>query len=238
MSGHSKWSTIKRAKGAKDAKRSALFGKLSKQITLAVREGGGSGDPDHNFKLRMEIDRAKAQSLPNTTIERAIKKGLGKDGSAIEKIVYEGYGPFGVPLLIETATDNKNRTVASIKHLLTKNNGSLGTQGSVAWQFQSTGQILVERDGQIEDYQLIAIDLGADDVIESNDGLEIKTTPELLEKIEKTLKDAGASIASSEVIQENTQPISLDEKQQRKIDSLIEQLEDDEDVTAIHAGTA
>lgn len=237
MSGHSKWSTIKRAKGAKDAKRSDLFSKLAKQISIAVREGGGSGDPTHNFKLRLEIERAKAQSLPNANIERAIKKGLGQEGGAmIEKIIYEGYGPFGVPLLIVTATDNKNRTVASIKHILNKNNGSLGAQNSVAWQFQSIGQILVERTDNLEDLQLVAIDNGATDVKESQEGLEIEVNPESLEKLKAALEASGAKIVQAEVIQQSTQPVELDQKQQQALDSLIEQLEDDEDVTAVHAG--
>ncbi|MEZ4180557.1 MAG: YebC/PmpR family DNA-binding transcriptional regulator [Candidatus Doudnabacteria bacterium] len=236
MSGHSKWSTIKRAKGAADAKRSTLFNRLSKQISIAVKEGGGSGDPALNFKLRVEIDKAKAQSLPHTTIDRAIKKGLGEGGAAIEKVVYEGYGPFGVPILIVTATDNKNRTVASIKHILSKNNGNLGEQGSVAWQFKTIGQILVERDNQIDTYSLLAIDSGAEDVIETEEGLEIKTTPESINQIKEQLQSAGANIVSSEVIMESTQPISLDESQAKKIQNLAEILEEDDDVVAIHLG--
>jgi YebC/PmpR family DNA-binding regulatory protein len=135
MSGHSKWSTIKRQKGAADAKKGAMFAKLSKKISVAAREGK-SGDPALNFRLRVEIDKARAQSMPNDNIERAIKKGLGQDGSvALEEAVYEGYGPGGSAFLIEAITDNTNRTVQSIKTIFTKNGGSLGTQGSVAWQF-------------------------------------------------------------------------------------------------------
>lgn len=138
MSGHSKWSTIKRAKGAADAKRGALFAKLSKKISLATKEGK-SGDPNFNPRLRLEVDKAKQAGMPNDNIDRAIKKGLGNDGSAsLEEVVYEGYGPGGAAFLIEAITDNKNRTVQSIKTIFTKNNGNLGAQGSVAWQFKKT----------------------------------------------------------------------------------------------------
>jgi YebC/PmpR family DNA-binding regulatory protein len=136
MSGHSKWSTIKRAKGAADAKKGAIFGKLSKKISVAAKEGN-SGDPALNFRLRVEIDKARALSMPNDNIERAIKKGLGKDGSAaLEEVIYEGYGPGGAAFLIEAITDNKNRTVQNVKTIFMKNNGNLGAQGSVAWQFK------------------------------------------------------------------------------------------------------
>ena len=138
MSGHSKWSTIKRAKGAADAKKGAIFGKLSKKISVAAKEGN-SGDPALNFRLRVEIDKARALSMPNDNIERAIKKGLGKDGSAaLEEVIYEGYGPGGAAFLIEAITDNKNRTVQNVKTIFMKNNGNLGAQGSVAWQFKKT----------------------------------------------------------------------------------------------------
>lgn len=138
MSGHSKWSTIKRAKGAADAKRGAVFAKLSKKISLATKEGK-SGDPSFNPRLRLEIDKAKQAGMPNDNIDRAIKKGLGHDGSAaLEEVLYEGYGPGGAAFLIEAITDNKNRTVQSIKTIFTKNHGNLGAQGSVAWQFKKT----------------------------------------------------------------------------------------------------
>lgn len=140
MSGHSKWSTIKRAKGAADAKRGALFAKLSKKITVAARSGN-SGDPAHNFRLRVEIEKARAQSMPNDNIERAIKKGLGQDdASVLEEVIYEGYGPGGAAFYIEAITDNTNRTVQSIKTIFTKHGGNLGAQGSVAWQFSQNSE--------------------------------------------------------------------------------------------------
>lgn len=235
MSGHSKWSTIKRAKGAADSKRSSIFGKLSKKISIAAREGA-SGDPAHNFKLRIAIDKAKEQSMPNDNIDRAIKKGLGLDGSAaIEEITYEGYGPYGVAMLIETATDNSNRTVQLIKHALTKNGGSLGAMGSVAWQFVSRGQIFVARATEIEEVELAAIDAGATDVLESDEGLIIYTKPEALETVKQAITTSGAAIEQVEIIQESTQAITLTADQRKTIDTLIELLEDNEDVIAVHA---
>ena len=140
MSGHSKWSTIKRQKGAADAKRGAAFAKLSKKISVATKEGS-SGDPSFNSRLRLEIERAKTAGMPNENIDRAIKKGLGNDGSAaLEEVVYEGYGPGGSAFIIEAITDNKNRTVQSVKTIFTKNNGNFGSQGSVAWQFRKNEQ--------------------------------------------------------------------------------------------------
>jgi YebC/PmpR family DNA-binding regulatory protein len=150
MSGHSKWSTIKRQKGAADAKKGAIFGKLSKKISVAVKEGN-SGDPALNFRLRIEIDKAKALSMPNDNIDRAIKKGLGKDGSAaLEQVVYEGYGPGGSAFLIEAITDSRNRTVQNIKTIFTKNHGNLGAQGSVAWQFKKNGEGELESNMPLE----------------------------------------------------------------------------------------
>lgn len=237
MSGHSKWSTIKRQKGAADAKRGMLFAKLSKKISIAAREGG-SGDPAHNFKLRVEIDKAKAVSMPHDNIDRAIKKGMGEGGGAvIEEVVYEGYGPFGVAFIVEAATDNKNRTVSNIKHTFTKFGGSLGAQGSVDWQFATRGEILVERAENISDIELAAIDAGADDVQESAEGLTIYTHPENLESVKQAIKDNGGEVAQAEVIRKSSQPINLDETQKQTIENLIEALEDDEDVIAVHHAT-
>jgi YebC/PmpR family DNA-binding regulatory protein len=234
MSGHSKWSTIKRAKGAADSKRAAIFAKLSKKIAIAAREGG-SGDPALNFKLRVEIEKAKAASLPNDNIERAIKKGMGQGGGpAIEEVIYEGYGPYGVALIIEAATDNTNRTVQSIKHTLSKNGGSLGAKGSTLWQFETIGQIMIENNGNnLEELELIAIENNAKDIDESDEGLIITTAPETLHTTTEQLKQAGAVIASSEVIRHCTQPTELNEDQQQKIQNLVELLEEDEDVVSV-----
>lgn len=235
MSGHSKWSQIKRGKGIADVKRGLLFSKLGKRISIAVREGGG-GDQATNFKLRLAIEKAKEVSMPNDNIDRAIKKGLGTDGSqAIEEITYEGYGPFGTAFIIETATDNRNRTVSSVKHTLSKHGGNLGAAGSVAWQFSTRGQILIERgDQDLTEIELIAIDSGAADVKESDEGLEIVTTVETLDKIKTELASKGATIASSEVIQESSQGVDLTEEEKVKVENLYNELESDEDVIGVH----
>jgi YebC/PmpR family DNA-binding regulatory protein len=239
MSGHSKWAQIKRSKGAADVKKGVLFSKLSKKISIAVREGSSS-DPAHNFKLRIAIDKAKEASMPNDNIDRAIKKGTGTDGGqAIEEVVYEGYGPFGTAFLIEAATDNKNRTVSNIKHILTKHGGNLGAAGSVAWQFVTRGQILVERAGNsaqsdLAALELAAIDANAADVRESAEGLEIYTLPADLETIKQKILAAGAKIAQAEVIQESTQGVDLTEQQKPKVDALFAELENDEDIIAVH----
>jgi YebC/PmpR family DNA-binding regulatory protein len=238
MSGHSKWSKIKRNKGAKDAKRGVLFSKLSKKISLAVKDGG-SGDPALNFKLRTEIDAAKTQGLPNDNIDRAIKKGLGQDGGAVlEEIIYEGYGPYGTAFLIEVVTDSKNRAVSNVKHILSKHGGNLGASGSVAWQFETKGQILVERATNTSELELVAIDAGATDVEESEEGLAIYTDPHNLHAITDKLKQAGAIIINSEIIKESSQKINLDENQKDKIYDLIDALEDDEDVITVHSSAS
>lgn len=236
MSGHSKWSQIKRSKGALDVKRGVLFSKLGKKVSMAVREGGNIGDPAMNFKLKGAIDKAREMGMPNDNIERAIKKGLGQDGGpAMVEVIYEGYGPFGTAFLIEAATDNKNRTVNHVKLAFSHHEGSLGSQGSVAWQFETKGQIFVERTGSdMAELELLAIDSGAEDVQESDDGLEIYTKPEDLQKIKQVLQDAGASIAQSEIIKQSSQTVELTEEQKAKVEALMNELEDNEDIIAVH----
>jgi YebC/PmpR family DNA-binding regulatory protein len=235
MSGHSKWSQIKRSKGAADAKRGILFSKLSKKITLAVKEGGG-GDAAMNYKLKAVIETAREQGMPLDNIERSIKKGTGEDAAnTIREALYEGYGPFGTAFLVEVATDNKNRAVSNIKHIFSKHGGSLGATGSVAWQFATRGQILVERDkDDLSEIELTAIDAGAEDVRESTEGLEIYTKPQELEIVKKAVAGAGAKIAQAEIIKESTQGVDLTEQQKPKVDALFAELENDEDVIAVH----
>jgi YebC/PmpR family DNA-binding regulatory protein len=235
MSGHSKWSQIKRSKGALDLKRGLLFSKLGKKISVSVKEGGG-GDPTSNFKLRAEIDKAKEAGMPNDNIDRAIKNGVGGVGMLeIKEVIYEGYGPFGTAFLVETATDNTNRTSNNIKHIFSKHGGSFGAQGSVAWQFHTKGQILVERDrNDLSTIELTAIDAGAEDVRESTEGLEVYTQPQSLDAIKKVLVLAGAKIAQAEIIKESSQGTDLTEEQKPKVDALFAELENDEDVIAVH----
>jgi YebC/PmpR family DNA-binding regulatory protein len=233
MSGHSKWSQIKRTKGVLDQKRGLLFSKFSKKVSIAVKEGGG-GNPDANFKLKSVIDSAKAAGMPNDNIDRAIKNGLGEGSAAIKEVVYEGYGPFGTAFLVEAATDNSNRTFNNIRKMFSEHGGSIGAQGSVAWQFSTKGQILVERDAKISDIELAAIDTGADDVRESEEGLEVYTSVANLHKIKLALEKAGAKIAQAEIIKESSQGTDLTEEQKPKVDALFAALENDEDVIAVH----
>jgi YebC/PmpR family DNA-binding regulatory protein len=234
MSGHSKWSQIKRTKGVLDQKKGLLFSKFSKKISMAVKEGGG-GDPGSNFKLKTIIEIAKAQGMPNDNVERAIKSALGTDAGSIKEVVYEGYGPFGTSFLVEAATDNTNRTFQNIRHIFTKHGGTIGAQGSVAWQYNTKGQILVERDrDDLSDLELAAIDAGAEDVRESAEGLEVYTLPPNLQKVKNALIKASAKIAQADIIKESSQGTDLTEEQKPKVDALFAELENDEDVIAVH----
>ncbi len=234
MSGHSKWAQIKRTKGVLDQKRGLLFSKLSKKISIAVKEGGGSGDPSVNYKLKAAIDYAKDQGMPNDNIDRAIKAAVGGGAGSIQEVVYEGYGPFGTAFLVEAATDNTNRTFQNIRHIFSKHNGSIGSQNSVAWQFETKGQILVERSANLPEIELGAIDAGAEDVRESEEGLEVYTKPLDLQKIKEALAKTGAKVARADIIKESSQGVDLTEEQKPKVDSLFAELENDEDVIGVH----
>ena len=234
MSGHSKWAQIKRTKGVLDQKRGLLFSKLSKKISIAVKEGGGSGDPSVNYKLKTAIDYAKDQGMPNDNIDRAIKAAVGGGAGNIQEVVYEGYGPFGTAFLVEAATDNTNRTFQNIRHIFSKHNGSIGTQNSVAWLFETKGQILVERSANLPEIELAAIDAGAEDVRESEEGLEVYTKPLDLQKIKEALAKTGAKVARADIIKESSQGVDLTEEQKPKVDSLFAELENDEDVIGVH----
>ncbi len=231
MSGHSKWAQIKRSKGAADQKRGVLFAKLSKQISIAARDGE---DPSMNFKLRLAVQKARENSMPVDNIERAIKKASGADANTIQSLQYEGYGPAGTAFLIEAASDNPNRTFQMIRNIFTKNGGNIGQPGNVSWMFQTKGQILVERTGEMADIELAAIDAGADDVRESSEGLEVYTKLEQLEAVKAALEKAGAKIAQAEIIKESSQGVDLTEEQKPTVQKLYDALSDDEDVVAVH----
>lgn len=232
MSGHSKWSTIKRAKGAADAKKGALFGKLSKNISIAAREGA---DPSMNFKLRLAIEKAREHSMPKENIENAIKKSSGSEGAALQSLVYEGYGPAATAFIVETASDNPNRTFQKVRTVFTKNGGNIGQQGSVAWMFQTKGQILAERTSDdMSEIELAAIDAGAEDVRESEEGLEVYTTPENIEAVKEAMEKIGAKVVQAEVIKESSQGVDLTEEQKVEVQKLFDALSDDEDVVAVH----
>ena len=236
MSGHSKWSTIKRKKGANDAKRGKIFTKLIKEITIAARMGGG--DPAGNPRLRSAITAAKAENMPKDNIARAIKKGTGDvEGAVYEEILYEGYGPGGVAVLVETMTDNKNRTVADVRHFFAKSGGNLGESGCVAWMFDKKGTILIDKESIDEEELMdIAIEAGAEDVVEEETAFQVLTAPEdfseVVEILEKNnIRFREAAIA---MVPKNTVEVS-EEKTARSLLKLLENLEDHDDVQKVHA---
>ncbi|MDP3149488.1 MAG: YebC/PmpR family DNA-binding transcriptional regulator [Ignavibacteria bacterium] len=230
MSGHSKWATIKRKKGAADAKRGKIFTKLIKEITIAARQGGG--DANGNPRLRLAIDNAKAANMPADNIERAIKKATGElEGVSYVELMYEGYGPGGIAILVEVATDNKNRTVAEVRHIFSKIGGSMGESGSVAWMFERKGIITVKRNNKSEDDVMeIVLDAGADDMQTEEEIFEVTTSLESFETVRKILLDKTLEIenASLEWIAKNTLAVAGEDAE--KIVKLIETLEDNDDV--------
>lgn len=232
MSGHSKWNTIKRAKAITDARKGKAFTKLAKNISIAVKLGGGS-DPIFNFQLRQALDKAKEVGMPKDNIERAINRGKGEGGS-LEPAVYEGYGPAGSALIVETATDNSNRTLQTVRNIFIKHAGHMGEQGSVAWMFESNGQILVEKQKGTEELSLELIDLGVEDVKETPEGLEIYTLPNDLEKTRKFIESKDIKVLSSELIMRPKQLVELSEADATKVQTLIDALNDDDDVVAVH----
>jgi YebC/PmpR family DNA-binding regulatory protein len=236
MSGHSKWHTIKHKKGALDAKRGKIFTKLIKEITVAARTGG-SGDVDANARLRKAVNDAKAQNMPNDTIDRAIKRGTGElEGVNYEEITYEGYGIGGVAVMVETMTDNRNRTVAELRHLFSKNGGNLGEAGSVAWMFDKKGLIVVDKEAKSEDELFeIAIEAGAEDMRDEGDVFEIYTAPENYEAVDEAIKKAGIEPQASEISMIPQNYIKLEGADAGKMLKLYEALDDHDDVQKVYA---
>ncbi len=236
MSGHSKWSTIKRKKGANDAKRGKIFTKLIKEITIAARMGGG--DIDGNPRLRSAVTAAKGDNMPKDNIDRAIKKGTGDLGGAIyEEILYEGYGPGGVAVLVETMTDNKNRTVADIRHFFAKSGGNLGESGCVAWMFDKKGTLSVEKEGMAEDELMdLALEAGAEDVVEEEDSFQIITAPESFNDVVDQLEKGKVKFSEATLSMVPRTSIEVtEEKTARSLLRLLENLEDHDDVQKVHA---
>ena len=235
MSGHSKWSTIKRKKGAADAKRGKIFTKLIKEITIAAREGGG--DPSGNPRLRLAIDNAKASNMPADNIDRAVKKATGElEGVTYHELTYEGYGPSGIAILIEVATDNKNRTVAEVRHLFSKNGGSLGENGSVAWMFDRKGILTLPAQNKTEDEIMdIILEAGAEDLQTEEEFFEIQTALETFEPVRKALLEKNLTIenASLQWIAKNT--INIVGSDAEKVMNLIEALEEIDDVQNVYS---
>ncbi len=236
MSGHSKWSTIKRAKGITDAKRGALFTKVAREISVAARQGGG--DPDANYRLRRAIDKARSVNMPADNIKRTIEKATGGgDAVQYEDIVYEGYGPGGVALLVEAETDNRNRTAAEVRSIFAKAGGQLAGSGAVAWQFEPRGLIAVSRNGgDADEVALAAIDAGAADVDTADaETIEIYTEPSQLEAVRKALEKAGIKVETAEATMIAKQPVGLDSARARQALRLVELLEELEDVQRVTA---
>jgi YebC/PmpR family DNA-binding regulatory protein len=235
MAGHSKWASIKHRKKAVDAKRGQLFTKLSRAITVAAREGGG--DPDGNPSLALAVQKARDASMPKDNIERAIAKGTGadSDAAAYEPVLYEGYGPGGVAILVEALTDNRNRTGSEVRHTFTKSGGSLGEPGSVAWTFEKKGEIVVDGGRYSEDDLLPAIDAGAEDLSMDGDVWEIVTAPGDLAAVRASLEAAGVELESAELVQRATTRTPVEEARVGSLMRLIEELEEHDDVQAVHA---
>jgi YebC/PmpR family DNA-binding regulatory protein len=235
MSGHSKWSSIKHKKGAADAKRGKLFTKLARAITVAARDGGG--DPDNSPALATAIQKARDASMPKDNIQRAIDRGTGEgaDATAIESVVFEGYGPGGAAILVEALTDNRNRTSAEVRHAFSKHNGSLGEPGSVAWIFEKRGVLVVDGARYGEDDLIAAIDAGAEDVSEEGDLLRVLCEPASLGAVREVLEAGGVEIQSADVTMEPKSTVEVKGNEAKSLLGLIEDLEDDDDVNEVHA---
>ena len=233
MSGHSKWSTIKHQKGAADAKRGALFTKLSREIALAVREGGGA-EPDMNFKLRLALDRAKASNMPQDSITRAVKRGSGEgsDGESLEQVTYEGYGPGGGAILLQAVTTNRNRTASDVRSAFNRGGGNLGESGCVAWNFDLRGVVTIDidDDDKAEELGLLAIDVGAEDIQIDEGVLDIFSPIESLQDVQKAVESEGVAVRSAEMSMVPKTTIALGDKEAEQTLRLLDALEDLDDI--------
>lgn len=236
MSGHSKWSKVKHQKATTDAVKSRAFTKASRAITVAVREGGNIADPDKNFHLRLAIELARSVNMPKDTIERAIEKGVGGGGVALENLVYEGYGPGGVAYVVEATTDNHQRTGSEVKHQFDRFGGSLATPGAVLYQFKKSGVILVAKAGNTFDALFDrAVAAGADDLIEKDDVYEIYTSGTMLDKVKKQLESEGIVIETAEFIMRSTVQVSVTDDLRENNDALMDALESLDDVSNVYS---
>lgn len=236
MSGHSKWSTIKHKKGKEDARRGKVFTKLARYIMVAAKEGGG--DPDYNPSLKAAIDKAKAENMPNDNIDRAIKKGTGEMGSeSFEEIIYEGYGPSGVAVIVNCLTDNRNRTASDVRHAFDKFGGNLGQSGSVSFMFDRKGLLAIEKTDEIDEDELtlLAIELGAEDFISEEDGFEVITDPSSFNTVRDGLEEAGYSFIAAEITFIPQTYTALESGEDIKnIEKMIDMLEDNDDVQEVY----
>jgi len=235
MSGHSKWSTIKHKKAAKDAKRGKIFTKLIKEITVAARLGGG--DPKANPRLRTAVLAARAQSMPGDTIDRAIKKGTGElEGVSYEEVTYEGYGPGGVAIMVEALTDNRNRTGAEIRNLFSRNGGNMAEPGAVGWQFERKGILTVPLANDEDKVMEIAMEGGAEDMTSNGSAWVVTSAPGDLESVRQALENAGITPESVDVSLEPTTPLAVsDEGEAKKVLRLLDAIDDNDDVQAVHS---
>ena len=235
MSGHSKWSSIKHRKAAADAKRGKQFTKLARAITVAAREGGG--DPEANPTLATSVQKARDASMPKDNIQRAIDRGTGAgaDAAAIERVVFEGYGPGGAAILIEALTDNRNRTSAEVRHAFSKHGGNLGEPGSVAWIFEKRGVVVVDGERYGEDDLIVAIDAGAQDVQQDGDLLKVIADPSSLAGVREALEAEGVEVQSSDLAMEPRNVVEVDESAARALLRLLDALEEHDDVNDVHA---
>jgi len=235
MSGHSKWATIKHQKGAKDKARGKLFAKILRQVEVAAREGGG--DPDSNPTLRTMFQKARDASVPMDTIQKAIKRGTGElEGVTYESITYEGYAPGGIAVLVEVLTDNRNRTGAEVRALLTKLGGSMAEPGAVAWQFERKGSMLVDRRADEEELMLAALDAGAEDLADEGEGWRVITPPTDLHKVRTAVEEAGMTVLESDLTMQPTSTVPLDSAESaKKVLRLVDALDDHDDVQNVYA---
>ncbi len=236
MSGHSKWSSIKHQKGAKDVQRGALFTKLAREITVAVR-AGGSGDPEANFRLRLAVQKARANNMPTDNVERSIKKALGEgDTTTYDEVLYEGFGPGGAAILVQALTDNRNRTVSEVRSVFAKYGGNMGESGSVGWMFANRGVITINTDGKDpDDVALMAIDAGAADVENSDGVLEAYTEPQDLKAVEDAVRAQGLAVDESSLRYIASTTVELDQNQTVQALRVIEKLEDLDDVQQVYS---
>lgn len=234
MSGHSKWSTIKRQKGVNDAKKGQLFSKLARAITLAAKQGGPS--PEGNLRLRLLMDEARASNMPKENVERAIKHAAGADSAALQEVLYEGYGPEGVAVIVEAATDNKNRTSQEVKNIFERVGCSLGGPGSVSFQFDHKGLITVEKGSNPEATMLSLIDMGAEEVEESTDAIEVYVAPNELSRMKEKIEQGGIKVSSAELTYKPKSTVTiLDKDHAKKVLSFLDTLDDHDDVQRVFA---
>lgn len=236
MSGHSKWATIKRQKGANDAKRGQLFTKLANAITIAVKQGGGNTDPNFNASLRLAVDKAKGANMPKESIERAIQKGAGGAGGIeLDEVMYEGFAPGGAGILIEAVTDKKQRTVAEVKNVIEKNGGTMAGQGAVSYLFQKSGEIIVPKNGKsTDDIMNIALENNVSDIEDEDEVVYLYTEPSNLQAVRKGIEENGLSIEEASLVYRPMSRMSVSPEVEEKVSSLIEKLEDMDDVQKVY----